>query len=1014
MSRLETRFRNLRDEGRGGLVAFVTAGDPTPDLSAEILAGLPDAGADIIELGMPFTDPMADGPSIELASGRALAAGQNMKKTLAMVAKFRETDNDTPVVLMGYYNPIHAYGGDAFAADAGAAGVDGLIVVDLPPEEEAEFAVPAASAGIDIVRLIAPTSTDDRIGTLVQNASGFVYYVSVRGITGTSSAAASDIAANVGRIRALTDLPVAVGFGIRTPEQAAEVAAVADAAVVGTAIVEKIAGALDDGGAPTSGLVLETLGFVSELAAAVRGARGERRHELAEQLRAAEDPLAGRCEIRRAGKPLAAMPVLRADAVSPGPGRKSQRVQQLRPPYAPAGAQAAGNPVRRRKVQRNRASRQRDRPAEIRDRKRYSDRLKETRSATGRTDAIIVAHGEMGGHKAVVAVFDFSFMGGSMGIAVGNGILAGAQLAVLQDATFIVIPSSGGARMQEGILSLMQMPRTTIAVQQVREAGLPYIVVLADPTTGGVSASFAMLGDIALAEPGSIIGFAGARVIEETIREKLPEGFQRAEYLLEHGMIDMVVPRHELAAKLGLIIDLLRRKSPGADIVPIKSDASPPNRIRMAQMTDRPTRRTDAVLDRLTALHPKLIDLGLERTERLLTALGNPERALPPVIHVAGTNGKGSTVAFMAAIARAAGLRVHAYTSPHLVRFHERIALDGAPIDENDLLAVLEECEDANAGNPVTFFEITTAAAFLAFSRTPADLLLLETGLGGRFDSTNVIDRPAVTAITPVSMDHMSFLGDTVAEIAFEKAGILKPGVPGVIAPQPPDALQVIEARAQELDVALSIAGIDWASGPVAGGMVYQDEEGEIHLPPPGLAGEHQTVNAGTAIAALRCWKPGFWGLEDFSDGVSSASWPGRLQHLASGALAGRLPDGWELWLDGGHNPAAGAVLAETVSDWPDGQVVLVCAMQENKDAAGFLMPLAKAADRLIAIDLPGSSPGHPPDAIAALARAMGLKSQTAPSLDAALSAAPDGVAGRVLVCGSLYLAGEVLALNGA
>ena len=215
-------------------------------------------------------------------------------------------------------------------------------------------------------------------------------------------------------------------------------------------------------------------------------------------------------------------------------------------------------------------------PLKFRDRKRYADRLKDTRSSTGRTDAIIVAHGEIGGHKSVVAVFDFAFMGGSMGIAVGNGILAGAQLAVLQNAAFIVIPSSGGARMQEGILSLMQMPRTTIAVQQVKEAGLPYIVVLADPTTGGVSASFAMLGDIAIAEPGSIIGFAGARVIEETIREKLPEGFQRAEYLLDHGMIDMVVPRHDLKDTLARVIDLLVRRTPGADIVPISSDSQKP------------------------------------------------------------------------------------------------------------------------------------------------------------------------------------------------------------------------------------------------------------------------------------------------------------------------------------------------------------------------------------------------------------------------------------------------------
>lgn len=273
MSRLETRFAALKAEGRGGLVAFVTAGDPNAELSAEILAGLPAAGADIIELGMPFTDPMADGPAIELASGRALAGGQNMIRTLAMVSAFRETDNETPVVLMGYYNPIHAYGPGKFAVDAGKAGVDGLIVVDLPPEEEAELSGPARAAGIDIIRLVAPTTTDARIAALIENASGFVYYVSVRGITGTSSAAASDIASNVARIRKQTDLPVAVGFGIRTPEQAAEIAEVADAAVVGTAIVEQVAAALDANGAPSGEVVANTLGYVSKLSASVRTAR---------------------------------------------------------------------------------------------------------------------------------------------------------------------------------------------------------------------------------------------------------------------------------------------------------------------------------------------------------------------------------------------------------------------------------------------------------------------------------------------------------------------------------------------------------------------------------------------------------------------------------------------------------------------------------------------------------------------------------------------------------------------
>ena len=273
MSRLEARFAALRAEGRGGLVTFVTAGDPNIELSVEILAGLPTAGADVIELGMPFTDPMADGPAIELASGRALTAGQNMVRTLVMVAAFRKTDNETPVVLMGYYNPIYAYGPEKFAADAGSAGVDGMIIVDLPPEEEAEFSIPARAAGIDMIRLVAPTTTDERITTLVENASGFVYYVSVRGITGTSSAAVSDIASNVARIRKQTDLPIAVGFGIRTPSQAADVAEVADAAVVGTAIVEQVADALDDHGVPAGDVIGNTLGYVSQLAEAVRSAR---------------------------------------------------------------------------------------------------------------------------------------------------------------------------------------------------------------------------------------------------------------------------------------------------------------------------------------------------------------------------------------------------------------------------------------------------------------------------------------------------------------------------------------------------------------------------------------------------------------------------------------------------------------------------------------------------------------------------------------------------------------------
>lgn len=431
-------------------------------------------------------------------------------------------------------------------------------------------------------------------------------------------------------------------------------------------------------------------------------------------------------------------------------------------------------------------------------------------------------------------------------------------------------------------------------------------------------------------------------------------------------------------------------------------------------MAARSLLRSDVVLERLTKLHPKLIDLSLDRTERLLAALGNPERRLAPTIHVAGTNGKGSTVAFMRAIAEAAGLSVHVYTSPHLVRFHERIVLNGRAIDEAALLALLEECEAANGGAPVTFFEITTAAAFLAFARTPADLLLLETGLGGRFDSTNVLDAPAVTAITPVSIDHVQFLGDTLAKIAAEKAGILKPGVPCTVGPQEPDALAVIERRAREIGAPLLRHGREWTAAPSGGGMVYRDGSGETALPLPSLPGPHQICNAGTAIAALRAWRPDAFGADFLAAGLTAATWPARLQRLAAGALAGRLPPGWELWVDGGHNPSAGAAIAAAIGTWrADGPTVLICAMLENKDVDGFLAPLAGAADRLIAIDLPGTSPGHPAAGIAAAARAAGLPAEVRSGIGDALAAAPAGPRGRVLFCGSLYLAGAVLAANG-
>ena len=425
---------------------------------------------------------------------------------------------------------------------------------------------------------------------------------------------------------------------------------------------------------------------------------------------------------------------------------------------------------------------------------------------------------------------------------------------------------------------------------------------------------------------------------------------------------------------------------------------------------------SDAVLERLTSLHPKLIDLSLGRIERLLGALGNPETRLPPAIHVAGTNGKGSTIAFMRAAAEAAGLSAHVYTSPHLVRFHERIRVAGAPVAEADLSAILEECEDANGGAPVTFFEITTAAAFLAFSRRLADLLLLETGLGGRLDATNVLEKPDLAVITPVSIDHTGFLGETLADIAFEKAGILKPGVPCILAPQEPDARRVIERQAARTASPLEAAGADWEAEARPDGMVFRDRRESLRLPPPALIGPHQVVNAGTAIAALRRWRPETFGRDALAAGLSSAAWPGRFQRLAGGALAAIAGDGCELWVDGGHNPAAGRALAGAVAGLGDRRpTALVCAMQANKDAEGFLRPLAAVAERAVATALPGAAGGLAPDRLAAAAGAAGIAAETAPTLEDAVGRAARGAGRRrVVLCGSLYLAGAALAEGGA
>jgi dihydrofolate synthase/folylpolyglutamate synthase len=420
---------------------------------------------------------------------------------------------------------------------------------------------------------------------------------------------------------------------------------------------------------------------------------------------------------------------------------------------------------------------------------------------------------------------------------------------------------------------------------------------------------------------------------------------------------------------------------------------------------------SDGVLERLTALHPKVIDLSLGRIERLLAALGSPERRLPPVIHVAGTNGKGSVTAMLRAGLEATGARVHVYTSPHLAHFHERIRLAGALIAEDRLVATLERCEAANAGGPITFFEITTAAAFLAMAETPADWTLLEVGLGGRLDATNVVERPRLTAITPVSLDHQHYLGETLPEIAAEKAGILKPGVPGVVGLQEPAALAAIETRAEAVGAPLLIANHDWQIWEEHGRIAFLDAAGLLDLPLPNLIGAHQVSNAGIALAALRAL-----GVDEAActAAVTRADWPARLQRLRRGPLV-EAAGSAELWLDGGHNPAAGLALAEALSRLPARPLHLVTGMLNTKDAAGFLRPLAPLARSLAGVTIPGEAATLTAAETVAAARAAGIAAATpadSPAEAVAAIAAADPQA-RILICGSLYLAGRILRENG-
>jgi dihydrofolate synthase/folylpolyglutamate synthase len=442
-----------------------------------------------------------------------------------------------------------------------------------------------------------------------------------------------------------------------------------------------------------------------------------------------------------------------------------------------------------------------------------------------------------------------------------------------------------------------------------------------------------------------------------------------------------------------------------------------------AGMTDLNMTPIDSIVARLTALHPKRIDLSLERIERLLAALGHPERNLPPVIHVAGTNGKGSVIAFMRAMLEEAGYRVHVYTSPHLARFNERYRLgawgDGKLVSDEELAATLTEVEHVNAGAPITVFEITTAVGMLLFARHAADVLLLEVGLGGRLDATNVIDAPLASVIAPIAIDHTEFLGDTLDKIAAEKAGILKRGAPAIVAAQHRDSLAVIERQAARVGAPLKIAGEDWTATEERGRLVYQDESGLLDLPPPRLYGRHQFENAGLAIAALRAISKFKLTPAAYEAGMVKADWPARMQRLTQGALVELAPEGSEVWLDGAHNPEGGRAVAATLADLEERvsrPLILIVGMMSTKDCEGFLSNFTGLARRMIAVPVPNVEKSLSAEALADAARAIGLPATSRDDLAEALEAARKldlDPPPRILITGSLYLAGEVLRQNG-
>ena len=443
-------------------------------------------------------------------------------------------------------------------------------------------------------------------------------------------------------------------------------------------------------------------------------------------------------------------------------------------------------------------------------------------------------------------------------------------------------------------------------------------------------------------------------------------------------------------------------------------------------MTATPAKKIeplDAIQQRLMVLHQRKIDLTLDRMLRILKLLDHPERRMAPVIHVAGTNGKGSTVAYLRAILEAAGLKVHVFTSPHLVRINERYRLGreggGELVSDAELIDALEHCERLNAGEPITVFEMETAAAFHLFAKHPADVVLLEVGLGGAGDSTNVVDKPLACVITPVAMDHMDMLGDTLGKIAAEKAGIIKRDVPLISAQQQAEAEAVIEQRARKLRAPLHVGGQHWQVSVERGRLVFQDDRGLLDLPAPRLFGRHQFDNAGLAIATLRSIESLKIPTGAFEAGVAKAEWPARMQRLAAGALVKLAPAQSEVWLDGGHNPDCGRVVAAALGDLEERvsrQLVVIIGMMANKDAGAFLANFSGMTRHIIAVPIPGHENAHTPSALADAGRRLGMRIETAPSVEQALRTiarlsyeAPP----RILITGSLYLAGDVLRENG-